>query len=312
MRGVPYEFHEGGVGAGGCDLMHINQLCEEVTRRIISETEAGAVPWRNPWKAQPGNHTGVMPQNSASGERFTASTSRCSGTPPQRRDTPPAWLTYKRAEALNAQVRKGERSITVVFTKRITVKDRDTEDEKAISMLKTFPVFNVSQVEGLPDTPVIADVPAEERHETLDAFIAATKADIRHGGDMACYLPSLDFINMPPRGAFKSPEHYYATGLHELAHWTGAKTRLDRDLTGRFRTRSYAAEELVAEMGAAFLCAHLNIAGELRHAGYIQNWLELLKEDNRAIFTAASRASQAADYLRSFSEPTEEEEPMAE
>ena len=292
--------------------MHINQLYEEVTRRIISEMEAGAVPWLKPWKAQPGNHTGIMPQNAATGRAYHginipllwhAAAAKGYATH--------AWLTYKQAGALNAQVRKGERSTTIVFTKRITVKNRDTEDEKAISMLKTFPVFNVSQVDGLPDTPVIADVPAEERHETLDAFIAATKADIRHGGDIACYVPSLDFINMPLRGAFNSPEHYYATGLHELAHWTGAKTRLDRDLTGRFRTRSYAAEELVAEMGAAFLCAHLSIAGELRHAGYIQNWLELLKEDNRAIFTAASRASQAADYLRTFSEPVEEEEPMA-
>ena len=292
--------------------MHINQLYEEVTRRIIAEMEAGAVPWLKPWKAQPGNHIGIMPQNAATGRAYHginipllwhAAAAKGYATH--------AWLTYKQAEALKAQVRKGEKSTTIVFTKRITVKDRDTEDEKAISMLKTFPVFNVSQVDGLPDTPVIADVPAEERHETLDAFIAASKADIRHGGDIACYVPSLDFINMPPRRAFKSPEHYYATGLHELAHWTGAKARLDRDLTGRFRTRSYAAEELVAEMAAAFLCAHLNIAGELRHAGYIQNWLELLKEDNRAIFTAASRASQAADYLRTFSESTEEEKPMA-
>jgi antirestriction protein ArdC len=125
---------------------------------------------------------------------------------------------------------------------------------------------------------------------------------------MACYVPSLDFINLPPRGAFNGPEHYYATGLHELAHWTGAKVRLDRDLTGRFRTRSYAAEELVAELSAAFLCAHLSIEGNLRHAGYITNWLELLKGDNRAIFTAASRASQAADYLRAFSETEEMDE----
>ena len=292
--------------------MHINQLYEEVTKRIIAEMETGAVPWLKPWKARPGNHAGIMPQNAATGRAYHGiNIPLLWHAAAVKGYATHAWLTYKQAEALNAQVRKGERSTTVVFTKRITVKDRDTEDEKAISMLKTFPVFNVSQVDGLPDTPVIADIPAEECHETLDAFIAATKAEIRHGGDIACYVPSLDFINMPPRGAFKSPEHYYATGLHELAHWTGAKARLDRDLTGRFRTRSYAAEELVAEMGAAFLCAHLNIAGELRHAGYIQNWLELLKEDNRAIFTAASRASQAADYLRTFSEPIEEEEPMA-
>lgn len=149
MRGVPYEFQGGGVGAGGCDLMHINQLYEEVIRRIISETEAGAVPCLKPWKAQPGDHTGVVPQNAATGRAYHGiNIPLLWHVAAAKAYATHAWLTYKQAEALKAQVRNGERSTTIVFTKRITVKDRDTEDEKAISMLKTFSVFNVSSTMG--------------------------------------------------------------------------------------------------------------------------------------------------------------------
>ena len=127
----------------------------------------------------------------------------------------------------------------------------------------------------------------------------------------ACFVPSLDFVAMPFIGSFKQVSSYYATRLHELGHWSGAKHRLGRDLSGRFGTQAYAAKELIAELTAAFLCAHLGIIGELRHAGYIQNWIQLLKEDNRAIFTAASKASQAADYLRAFSEVVEDQHATA-
>jgi len=116
------------------------------------------------------------------------------------------------------------------------------------------------------------------------------------------YIPSKDFIVLPHSVDFESYEHYLATGLHELVHWGGAEKRLNRNLNHRFSTRNYAAEELIAELGAAFLCAHLEVQGQLWHAEYIGNWLELLKDDARAIFTAASKASQAADYLRSFSD----------
>jgi antirestriction protein ArdC len=140
----------------------------------------------------------------------------------------------------------------------------------------------------------------------VEAFIAASGADIRMGGNKACYVPSHDFVAMPEKHQFKSLEHYYATALHECAHWSGHEKRLNRDLKNRFDTKAYAAEELVAELSAAFLCAHLGIPGELRHADYIGSWLKILKEDNRAIFTAASKAQQAADYLRAFSEEVAE------
>jgi antirestriction protein ArdC len=121
-------------------------------------------------------------------------------------------------------------------------------------------------------------------------------------------VPSLDFIALPEKSSFINVESYFATGLHELGHWCGAKHRLDRDLSGRFGSEAYAAEELIAELNAAFLCAHLGIRGELRHAEYIASWISLLKSDNRAIFTAASKASQAANFLRALSGEVQESE----
>jgi antirestriction protein ArdC len=154
-------------------------------------------------------------------------------------------------------------------------------------------------------------MPEPLRHERAEAFIKATGAEFRNGGDKACYIPSQDFVAIPFQGFFTNHEAFYAVALHELGHWTGARPRLNRDLTGRFGTKAYSTEELVAQMTAAFLCAHLDLKGELRHAGYIKNWIELLKEDNRAIFTAASLASKAADYLRGFTAPMEAEDAEA-
>jgi antirestriction protein ArdC len=214
----------------------------------------------------------------------------------------PEWMTYKQALPLDAHVRRGEHGVTVVFTKRLTVK-AEQDEEKQIAMLRTYKVFNVAQIDGLP----VLERPVEPPR-TADAamlFIDATQAEIRIGGDRACYVPSKDFIALPPEQAFTGREHYLATALHELAHWSGAKHRLNRDLSGRFGSRAYAAEELIAELGAAFLCAHLGITGRLRHAEYIKSWIELLNDDDRAILTASSRASEAADYLRAFAETVE-------
>jgi antirestriction protein ArdC len=211
------------------------------------------------------------------------------------------WLTYKQAKEAGAQVRGGEKSTTVVFTKQLTLKD-DDDVEKKIGMLRTFSVFNKAQIDGLPEDPTPLPLLEEERDRVALRFIQATKADIRHGGDRACYVPSKDFITLPHMTDFSSYEHYLATCFHELCHWSGHPSRLNRDLKHRFDTKSYAAEELIAELGAAFLCAHLEVKGRLKHSEYIANWLQLLKDDERAVFTAASQASKAADYLRGFSE----------
>ena len=214
-------------------------------------------------------------------------------------------MTYKQCLSLGAQVRKGERSTEVVFTKRLLVKKE--EEEKSIGMLRTYNVFNASQVDNLAALEQTPREPVELLSD-VDDFIAATEAKIEHGGNRACYvgLPH-DTVCLPMPEQFKGMEHYYATALHELVHWTGATHRLDRDMSGRFKSQSYAAEELVAEFGAAFLCAHLGIEGRLRHADYIDNWLKLLKSDDRAIFTAASLASKASDFLRAHSEVVDDD-----
>jgi antirestriction protein ArdC len=153
-----------------------------------------------------------------------------------------SWMTYRQALELGAQVRGGEKSTHVVFTKQLNVKDKETDEEKKIGMLKAYSVFNVAQIDGVPApaTGLVEKTP-DQRRDHVDAFIAATKADIRIGGDRACYVPSLDFICLPPESAFKSREHFLATSLHECGHWTGAKSRLDRDLRSRFNEKACAA-----------------------------------------------------------------------
>src|ERR1700720_963299 len=162
-------------------------------------------------------------------------------------------------------------------------------------------LFNVAQIDGPPEHKLSPEL-VDKSEGNVNQFIEATGADIRIGGDVAAFIPSQDFIKMPPASAFNSMESYYATTFHELGHWSGAEKRLDRNLTTRFGTEAYAAEELVAELTSAFLCAELGIQGELGHAGYLANWLTLLRSDAKAIFTASSKASQGAHYLRSFSQ----------
>ncbi len=278
--------------------MKIEQLYKTVTSRIVAELEEGAIPWLKPWRSGRGNGVGLMPTNFATGHSYRGINIPILWDAAERKGyATHAWLSFRQARSLKASVRKGEKGTTVVFTKKLRVEDRKTGEEKTIGMLRTFTAFNVEQVDGLPPPPQRTPMPVSVREIAAQQFVEATGARIEHGGDIACYVPSRDLINLPPFGAFKNAAHYFATALHELTHWSGAKHRLDRDLSGRFGTSCYAAEELVAELGAAFLCAQLAIEGDLRHAGYIKTWLALLEKDDRAIFTAASKASQAADYL---------------
>jgi antirestriction protein ArdC len=280
--------------------MHIAALYESVTNRIIEEMKQGTVPWVKPWKS--GKTTGIMPMNAVTGRAYNGiNIPLLWHSADVHAYQTNEWLTYQQAQKAGAQVRRGEKSTTVVFTKKLRIKDKDTDEDKQIGMLRTFAVFNTAQTDGLKATEQLPTNPTPIGNELVDAFIAATKADIRIGGNVACYVPSKDFIALPPIKAFETMESFFATALHELGHWTGAKHRLDRGLKDRYGTQGYAAEELAAELTAAFLCAHLEIKGELRHADYIANWIELLKEYPRVMFAAASKASQAADYLRSFS-----------
>ena len=171
-----------------------------------------------------------------------------------------------------------------------------------VPFLKRFTVFNVAQCDGLPGD-LLAPPAMLSECETVpvaEALIAATGAAFHTGGAKAFYVPSLDRIEVPPQAAFHEPINYYRTCFHELGHWTGHPSRLARDLSGRFGSRAYAAEELVAEMASAFACAALGIVPTVRHADYIASWLDLLRDDERAIFRAASLASKAADFLLAF------------
>jgi antirestriction protein ArdC len=281
--------------------MHILSLYESVTNNIIADLESGIAPWVKPWRN--GNTGGILPMNAVTRRSYNGINIPILWNAQLTNGYKTAsWMTYRQALELGAQVRGGEKSTHVIFTKQLNVKDEETDQEKKIGMLKAYSVFNVAQIDGVPAPKIglVEETPDQKRDHVL-TFIAATKADIRIGGDRACYVPALDFICLPPEQAFKSREHFLATTLHECGHWSGHKSRLDRDLRSRFNEKAYAAEELIAELTAAFLCAYLGITGELRHADYIATWISLLKEDDRAIFTAASKASQAANFLRAFS-----------
>lgn len=291
--------------------MQITTLYETVTNRIIAELEQGAAPWLKPWKVG-GTNASLVPRNAATGHRYRGINIPILWDAADRHGFPlQSWLTFRQAQEHGGRVVAGAKGTHVVFAKPLTVGDKEAEeneeDERRAprSVLRAYTVFNVAQTVGLPPefTEPEALPHAQLRMDRAWQFVHGTPADIRHGGDQAFYHPALDFIQMPALAAFLSRESYYATALHELGHWTAHRSRLDRDLSGRFGDHRYAAEELIAELTSAFLCAHLAITGELRHAGYLDHWLAMLRADRRAIFTAAGKASRAADYLRGMAEP---------
>lgn len=231
------------------------------------------------------------------------------------------FLTYRQARELGGQVRGGERGVQVVFYRLRevpqAVEDERSEDDpkpKVIPLLRAYTIFNVQQVNGLPErfTPVAPSQAAWEPHGAAERLLKGSGARLEHGGAMAFYSPLDDRIQLPDPGAFKDRGSYYATALHELTHWTGHPERLDRALGRRFGESAYAVEELVAEIGSAFLCASCGIDGELQHPEYIGEWIKVLRGDKRAIFTASTKAQQAADFIESKSITPPEEGAAAE
>lgn len=283
-------------------------LYDEVTCKIIAELEAGRFPWVQPW-GKAGASAPGLPRNAVTGVRYSGINvlllwgAAISGGYGQQ-----TWLTFKQALAAGGSVRKGEHGTTIVYADRFTpegekAKARETgDDAKTIPFLKRYTVFNIAQCEGLREGLAASPAPLPDREiiPNAESLIAATAADFRIGGDMAFYVPSADYIQVPPQPAFREQINYYRTCFHELSHWTGHALRLNRDQTGRFGTHAYAREELCAEMGSAFICAALGIAPTVRHADYLASWLDVLREDNRAIFRAASQAGKAADYILAF------------
>jgi antirestriction protein ArdC len=280
-------------------------LYDEVTARIVSELEAGRLPWVQPWGSTGGTGPG-MPRNALTARNYSGVNVLIlwgavieHGWPSQ------SWLTFRQAQEAGGCVRKGEHGVTVVYADRFTPEaekeraSRDGDEAKAVPFLKRFTVFNVAQCEGLRTGLASDPAPLPEREivPVAEDVIAASGVDFHIGGMRAYYVPSLDFVQVPPQPAFFEQVNYYRTCLHELTHATGHAKRLNRDLTNGFGSKDYAREELIAEMGSAFLCAALGIMPTVRHADYIGSWLEVLREDNRAIFRAASAATKAADWL---------------
>jgi antirestriction protein ArdC len=282
-------------------LHQARDLYSEVTARILAELETGAAPWVKPWSATPGaNH----PHNAATGRPYSGCNVILLWMAQQRHGWHvPRYLTFNQAQELGGNVRKGEHGTKVYFVKKLEVKDKEGEDgdTRTIPMMREYTVFNVAQCEGLPERVLNPATKAprnkDNRDQLADEFLTTTRADIREGAGEAYYVPSKDFISLPAFASFKGADSFYGVAFHELGHWTGHKSRLDRleGMQARFRGQAYAAEELVAELCAAFLCAEFDMDGELRHAGYIATWIELLKHDSRAFFTACSKAQAAAD-----------------
>ena len=293
-------------------------LYSEITDKIIAELEAGRLPWVQPWGASGIGAAVGLPRNAATGRRYSGiNVLILWGAVIEHGYSGQAWLTFRQALGLGGNVRKGEHGTTVVYADRFVPEaereraDRDGDEPSAIPFLKRFTVFNTDQCDGLPDTIASAAPPVPEGLilPQAEALIRTSGADIRIGGDRAFYSVIGDFIQVPPPQAYFEPVNWHRTALHELGHWSGAAHRLDRDMSGGFGSASYAKEELVAEMTAAFLCASLGIVPTVRHADYIGSWLEVLRDDDRAIIRAASAASKAADYLLAFQ--ADESEPEA-
>ena len=271
-------------------------IYQTVTDSIISALEAGVKTWSCPWQRVPG--MSGLPSNYATCAAYSGMNIMllwCSASEQGFNDS--RWMTYKQAKAEGGQVRKGEHGTTAIFYTTLE-KENDDGETDYIPMLKTFTVFNVEQIDGLP----LSDkaVGLAETFESLpraEALFRNSGATIIKKGQNAFFQPSTDEIWLPERYLFSDAANFYATGLHELVHWSGAKSRLNREMKGKFGCEEYAFEELIAELGSAFLMADLGIAGEVQHESYIASWLKALKNDKRYIFKAASAASKAHRYL---------------
>ena len=263
-----------------------------VTDRIVTALEQGDIPWLKPWKDGK-NADPSMPFNASTGRAYNGINVLLLWSMPYSSN---GWLTYKQAADCGGNVKKGEKSTLVTFWQFLKERVNGLETGKTIPMIKHFNVFNIDQCENLEKLKTIEPIEISDNN-ALDLALN-NGAVVKHGGNKAFFKPSADYIQMPPQANFKESNGYESTLLHELTHWTGHKDRLERDFTGRFGTDAYAFEELIAEMGSAFLCTMLNVEeNTLQHTSYIQSWLKVLKTDKRAIFTAATQAKKAAQLL---------------
>jgi antirestriction protein ArdC len=287
-------------------------LYTRVTDAILADLERGVRPWTKPWSAEhlAGRITRPLRHN---GQPYSGmNVLLLWGEAVARSYASPTWMTFRQALALGGCVRKGEHGSTVVYADRIVRPDTDAQGQdvvREIPFLKAYTVFNIEQIDGLAgyaQAPVAPLLAPTQRIARAEAFFAATGVQIRHDGAQAWYALGADLVQMPPFETFIDPESYYATLAHECTHWTRHPSRLDRDFgRRRFGDEGYAREELVAELGAAFLCADLGLALQPRedHAAYIASWLKVLNGDRRFVFSAAAHAQRAIDHLHGLQPP---------
>jgi antirestriction protein ArdC len=278
---------------------------QELTDKIIAALDAGTAPWRRPWdKTAAGGAT--APVNAATGHRYRGINLFVLGMSPLAfASNDPRWCSYRQAAARGWQVRRGEKATPVYFYKPIEIEDQTTDggrETRRIPMLRMFSVFHASQIDGIPAlAPAVATKTVVHRIQDVEIIVQASGVPVRTGGDRAFYSPALDLIQMPPDEAFHSPEERAATLFHELSHASGHASRLNRDLSGRFGSASYAKEELRAELASYAIGSMIGLPCDVpNHASYLQSWIGVLKQDRREIFRAAAEAQRIADYILDF------------
>lgn len=279
---------------------------QEVTDRIIRQLETGTVPWHKPWNGGLDRMLGI-PKNSTTGNKYRGINILLLWSSALERQFPSdEWASLKQWNEKKQAIRKGEKGSMIVYYD--TLEKKVDGELKQIPFLKTSYVFNRSQLAGFKEEQIETTIPSSpvETIDQLEQFVSNTKAVIEHQGQQAYYQPSTDKIVLPPQDQFidtdtcTSTEGYCSTLLHELTHWTGHTSRLNRQGGKKFGDSGYATEELVAELGAAFLCTEfaINTADKGNHASYIDHWLKVLKENKHCLITAASEASKACDFLQ--------------
>jgi antirestriction protein ArdC len=296
-------------------------IAQVITDRIITELEKGSAPWVKPWRDVKSRKHNGQPWNPASGTVYRGANWTFL-TLVGSTFTSNAWITFKQANDLGGYVKKDQKGTPIIFWKPLAIKDKANPDQVThVPMLKHYYVYNLDQCEDVtlpapretePDYSAVDWNPCDK----AESLIATLKlaGGLHHGGNEAFFRPSTDAIQMPEKGQFASRENYYATLLHEGIHATGHKSRLDREKGKRFGDHAYAYEELIAELGAAMLCAYCGLDGDLRHAAYIESWLKALKDDKKFIISAAGKAQAGMDYMikgKQESAESSEELPLA-
>lgn len=272
---------------------------QSVTDRIIESLENGCAPWVKPWAVTKGQGCSAMPYNAISANNYSGvNVLLLWGAQMEKGFSSNTWLTYKQATDLGGNVIKGQKGCPIVFYKMIKRRDEKTGEESMFPMLKQYTVFNIEQTENIDSTKAKSPDPIDVNYTDALELAERIGATVQHGGDSAFFSPAQDFIQMPPQTAFEDAQVWDSTLLHELTHWTGHKSRLERTKGKKFGDDAYAFEELIAELGSAYLGHSLGLPHEnMQHDSYIASWLKALKSDKKAIFAAAKQAQTACNYV---------------